>query len=243
MSLSNISDTTLIDDDDTQGFSLSAAQTLDTSPSESITGEYNRLVNMSTRIDATHDMDEKTVQPQPLRVIAQRASRADRLVQKLPPGDSYLKPRSIDSSRRLVVSNASSLSRLGVYRQKVVHMLRKSNLATGENSTDVSNRQGQIIYEEDIYDWVLQPFGLGIRFTKRKPYGNIFPSISTYPIVPDLSDDVNNILDHGSIQEIQTLFHNGDLHPFMRFEYIQGWGLLEVSVRCALSFPRKRWGI
>lgn len=108
----------------------------------------------------------------------------------------------------------SSLDRFGAYKQCSIRYIQ----STDDSRTAVA--------EEQQYFWSWRFMGYGFHWSRRRE--TIIPSLSVYPVVPDLSDLLSSKLENASVLEFQMLLSSGSLHPFTRDQH--GRSLLHVSL-------------
>jgi hypothetical protein len=146
---------------------------------------------------------------------------------------SYASPHTAITNAYSVKSNStlpfkdslnptsSSLNKYGVHHYKVVRTIQ--TIARPDND----DRQGVIVHEDHIYEWTARYLGLGFRMRRRKPYGSILPSISTYPVISEFDDFTWDLIYAGTVTDIQSAFATRKLHPFLQNE--RGEDLYNVS--------------
>lgn len=137
-------------------------------------------------------------------------TRADVSVTKASNGESSFSLPGFADRQDSVLSYLASF---GIHQHRIVRALRTST--TTRSRVDAPRWQEQPLYEQHIYNWASRYFGFGICLSKRKPYGSLLPSLSTYPVVPDLRNEWS-LIATGSISDIQLDFATQKLHPFMQ---------------------------
>jgi len=140
----------------------------------------------------------------------------ERVPSSIPATDST--PRTERASVRLL----SSRRPFGVHRQEMIHTKLQRCLPTDR---PIPAEQEQS-YEE-VFFWACQLLGIGIRWSRRRIYGTVLSSISTYPVVPEFSRAVYDIIAHGDVSDLEQAFHGGEVHPFARDQH--GESLYHVS--------------
>ena len=98
--------------------------------------------------------------------------------------------------------------------------------------------QTVVTYKECVYDWAYQLPTLGIRHRKPRPYGNIPPSLRTYPIISEFGDFEWDLLQEGSITDIRKAFDMFMLDPFV--QDANGASLYHVSILLWLDLTMTR---
>ena len=121
----------------------------------------------------------------------------------------------------------SAFERLGLYRRKV---MRYQDQIVKDSEGNVKSYKRDILWTADEVSAVWAVLGFGMTFTRQQPYGRIFPSLRTYPVVDKLSIDTVDLIQYGSVQQLQERISSGDLHPFLRGVF--GVSLLHVSHPC-----------
>jgi hypothetical protein len=95
------------------------------------------------------------------------------------------------------------------------------------------NHQGEIFSETDELLVLSRLLGFGLTLARQHPHSKLFPSLYTYPIVSNFSEDLRSIISHGSVQDLQRMFASGAAHPHVRNS--NGSSLLHVS--CIFKYP------
>ena len=120
----------------------------------------------------------------------------------------------------------SAFERLGLYRRKV---MRCQDQRIRDSEGNVKSYKRDILWTANEVSAMWKFLGFGMTFTQQHPYGNIFPSLRTYP-VGYMNDELWQTFRHGSVREIQEKFSSGALHPF--FQTPIGYSLLHVNRTC-----------
>lgn len=120
----------------------------------------------------------------------------------------------------------SAFERLGLYRHKVI---RYQDQRIEDSEGNFKSYKRDILWTADEVSAVWKFLGFGMTFTQQHPYGNIFPSLRTYP-VGYMNDELWQTFEHRSVREIQEKFSSGALHPF--FQTPIGYSLLHVNRTC-----------
>lgn len=114
-----------------------------------------------------------------------------------------------------------------IYGFRTHKMLR--TLRSVDGSSDASgspNDDERILQEDRLYDWTSHYLGLGIRLSRRKPYGGIFPALHTFPVVEVFDMEWDNLFEDGSVLDVQRAIATGKLHPHVQDQF--GQNLLHV---------------
>jgi hypothetical protein len=117
----------------------------------------------------------------------------------------------------------SALRRLGLYRRRVI---RYQDQRIGHSEGNVKSYKRDILWTADEVSAVWKFLGFGMTFTQQQPYGRIFPSLRTYPLI-HLHEELDEVMYEGSVQQFQERIQSGSLHPFTK-DY-RGYCLLWVS--------------
>jgi hypothetical protein len=115
----------------------------------------------------------------------------------------------------------SPLHRIGIRQRRTVRWM---NSATQEANAEHLSSSAVFSASYELY-WQL--IGYGLRWSQQYPYGNILPALRTFPLVRDLEDQYESLIQHGTIQDIQQAVSSGVVHPFIRDA--KGFTLLHVS--------------
>lgn len=121
----------------------------------------------------------------------------------------------------------SAFERLGLYRRKV---MRYQDQVVKDSEGNVESYNRDILWTADEVSTAWAFLGFGLTFTQQQPYGSIFPSLRTYPVVHKISSDMMDLIFFGSVQQLQERISSGALHPFLR--EAGGASLLHVSHTC-----------
>ena len=125
-----------------------------------------------------------------------------------------------------IISVRSAFERLGVYRRKVT---RYQDQRIQDLKGNVKSYKRDILSTAEEISALWAFSGFGLTFTQQYPYGGIFPSLKTYPVVR-VRGKIHEIISCGSVQQFQEEISSGAVHPFMRED--NGWSLLHVSRTC-----------
>jgi hypothetical protein len=115
---------------------------------------------------------------------------------------------------------SSPLRRFGIYRRRLIRQTSVAKDQTDElgcTSHEVTSASYEVM-------WNL--LGYGVYWSKDFPYGNISPSLRIFPVVESLRP-YDELIETGTIQQIQQAFMSGVLHPFTKNQ--AGHTLLHVS--------------
>lgn len=121
----------------------------------------------------------------------------------------------------------SAFERFGLYRRKV---MRYQDQRIKDSEGNVKSYKKDILWTANEVSAMWKFLGFGMTFTQQHPYGNIFPSLRTYPIGKVLGKEICRIISHGSVQQLQERISSGAVHPFLREP--SGNSLLHVSHTC-----------
>jgi hypothetical protein len=187
--------------------------------------QYSELLAESTaRYSRAHfDYNETTV-PHPQPSTRHSTSTSYKSPHTAFTSAQFAKPHSTFPYKDSVIAIPSSLSRYGFHSHKIVRTIQNPGTSGPEE-----RQNGNVIYEDHVYEWTARYLGLGFRVRGRKPYGNILPSLSMYPVVPEFTDFEWDLIQGGTIMEVQSAFAARKLHPFVRD--VNGEDLYYVSER------------
>jgi hypothetical protein len=121
----------------------------------------------------------------------------------------------------------SAFERLGLYRRKVMHY---QNQIVKDSEGNVKSYKRDILWTADEVSTAWAFLSFGLTFTQQQPYGSIFPSLRTYPVIK-FDHEIFKIIHKGSVEQLQRRISSGALHPFSR-EGALDHSLLHVSRTC-----------
>ncbi|CAN9176259.1 unnamed protein product [Alternaria alternata] len=124
----------------------------------------------------------------------------------------------------------SAFERLGLYRRKV---MRYQDQRIEDSEGNVKSYKRDMLWTADEVSVVWKFLGFGMTFTRQHPYGSIFPSLRTYPVVCEIGQDIQDLVEYGSVQQLQERVSSGTLHPFLQGP--RGETLLHEAAECHRS--------
>ena len=114
-----------------------------------------------------------------------------------------------------------------LYRRKVIHY---QDQRIEDSEGNVKNYKRDILWTANEVSTAWAFLGFGMTFTQQHPYGSIFPSLRTYPVI-EFDEEIFEIMQEGSVEQLQRRISSGGLHPFSRGT-AGDYSLLHVSRTC-----------
>lgn len=235
---SSISGTTFNDYSSTTKLSVSVDMeydasnaTLDEKQAHGMTQSVRSLIPTSSQdmlLDANSTQTLATLEQNPDRSLALR-KRHDSLISTIDLDTDTIDALQPASAPPTPASMSQSFS---LHTSRPIYNFRHHRLLLTRRITDptaIASEKKEVEYvlhEDRTLEWTSQSLGLGVRISKRKPYGSILPSLHTFPVVPffDYEDD---LVCDGSVLDVQHAFAMGKLHPYVQDSF--GQSLLHVS--------------
>jgi serine/threonine protein kinase len=220
--------------------------------------------NVSPDSSLSHSHQDQNLDPASLLKESQppQATRRDSVFSnpydlKVPHAkisDAQSLTTSWDSTLSVLPPESPAISQTTYLRTKrVSHSLYTHEMRRTTKQIESSDEECTL-YQDRTYDLAVKPLGLGVRLSRRTPYGSILPSLRTsfffpphsitsftnivrrytgiYPIVEYFDTEISLIQD-GTLLDVQQAFATGKIHPFVQTEY--GDNLLAVRTHPLFS--------
>jgi hypothetical protein len=109
--------------------------------------------------------------------------------------------------------------------------MRYQDQIVRDSEGNVKSYKKDILWTADEVSTAWAFLGFGLTFTQQQPYGSIFPSLRTYPVIK-FDHEIFKIMQEESVEQLQRRISSGALHPFSRGGGALDHSLLHVSRTC-----------